>query len=377
MGAAGAAGMASAAPTEEDRDMAGELHRLLARSFVLPPDVRLDPDLRAAADAIAAAHLERMKGQLLSWVQEERSVQAGAGGKAKSTEVFHAATARMLNELAYWHIEPGDAEYERATLEAIRQSPSVCLTGQEPRFVDFSSRVLRLQAMPMAQRRLALASETQLLERWGKPRQAALPWPKVPPQDAALAAVAPLLAGGGRPPLPLPPALSSRLLSARDPYPDLPRETRCAFQRWWLQVGLAQGQPAGDVLNAFRYGTLVSAADRLGPTLPPAPVRPAADGLPPYPFLASRYDVTGATTVWRRFGADGESLLASVIDRKIAVRGIRGMRPIAFEDTFDAVATAHAIQTAGSGPTPLALRMNWHLDPPAAAGDTSADGMKR
>ncbi len=71
------AGLAGAAPAQNADDAgAKDLQKLLARSFVLPPDLPLDPVVRAEADTIAAAHLARMATLLPVWLREERQAQS-------------------------------------------------------------------------------------------------------------------------------------------------------------------------------------------------------------------------------------------------------------------------------------------------------------
>lgn len=374
---------ATDAAAEETTAMTRRLHEDLARMFSLPAALKLDPELRAEADGIAAAHLARMKQVLPAWIQEERRLQAADGGKPDSTALFFAVYARMLNELALWHLEPGDAAYEQATLAAITSSPMVCSTEGDPRFVDFASRITRVQAMPPGQRKHALATERRLLEAWGKPRKAVPVWPTPLPQDAAMDAIAQARAGGKPTPLALPPFLASELLAKGKAYQDVHWESRCAIQRWWLRASLSGKAAPADALNAFRYGTLITATDRLADSFEPQAAGadktdPAAR--PPYPKMAQRFDVTGATTITRRFDAAGKQAGARISARDIKVRGIRGVRPVAFENSFDAPSLRYALATATPAKAgeraPEVFQMNWSLESSAqtagAASGTSA-----
>lgn len=360
--------------------MVAALNRDLARSFVLSKELPLDPALRAAANSISAAHLTRIRQLLPLWLREERRLQTTPTEKASSNYVFYAVWSRLLNELALWHLEPGNAEYEKATLEALKTSHLTCWTDGDPRFSDFEARMMRVQAMPAAQQQAALASERQLLERWGKPRPAPAAWPNPLPQDAGMLAVAQIQAGGPRPPLALPPHLAATLLAERKEYAEQSWEFKCGFQRWWLRVSLKQGVAPAEALSAFRYGTLLTATERYGRHLEGEEEEAANTDskakAPTYPKMAKRFDVTGETTVSRQPGALGKPGRASVTDRKIAVRGIRGVRPVAFEDTFDTLAVHYALkqaQTAKPGNTePQAYKMVWNLEPhDAKAGKTS------
>jgi len=378
MGSAAAAGV-PAQPSEDDRAVASNLDKQLARIFyTLPKDIQLDPALRAASDKIAAEHVARMKAQFPLWVQEERRVQMGPDGKGKLDGLLYAVMARMYNELAFWQLEPGDAAYERATLEVLKTSPMVCRTGDDPRFIDFSGRILRIQAMPAAQQQAALANETRLLAQWGKPRPEALPRPALLPQDAAMATAAQLQAGGVRPAVAFPPTLGWAILSAHLPYDQMNRDARCALQQWALRNSLAQGQDAPVALNAFRYGMLETVTTRFGSQFE-ADEREASDDPKKeptgYPKLAARFEATGRTKLSRRFDAAGKPTHAEVIERTITVPGIRGMRPIAFEDIFDARAVRQARQGAapgrpGTGPDPV-VEMVWRLEPSSADHVTS------
>lgn len=360
-----------ATPSEADDEAAGMLRSLqteLARPFRLPEDLPLEPGLRAEADNIASAHLARLKQLLPVWIEEERRLQTVKGVKPKGNEVYFAVFARALNELALWQIEPGDAAYEKATLEVLKTSPLACRVPVDPRRNDFPSRIMRVQAMPTGQRQAALAAERQLLERWGRPRSAPQAWPDRLPQDAAMAAVEKILAGGERPPLALPPVLAAELLAKRTRYDNLPWETKCNVQRWWLRVSLAQGTSAEAALNAFRYGTMNGAMDRYGKAFEAEAdetSKAAASSGPRYPRLATRFDVTGVTVVGRRFDASGKPIDPYVVERKIKVRGIRGVRPVAFENTFDELSLRHGLQGVAKpgDPLPPVFQMVWSLEP--------------
>lgn len=365
---AGWGAAAAAAPHQDDAGVVKELTGQLSRWFTLPPTLQLDPSLRAAAEQLGAAHLARMEKQFAAWAEQERKARLDSHEQVSTGRVMYVLTSRMLNELAYWNIEPGDADYEKATLEALRSSPLVCNFGAKPYFAEFSKRILRIQAMPSAEQQAALASEKRMLERWGKPRPEALPWPNPLPRDAALRAVAKLAAGTGRPAVALPPHLAEQLLSAGDRYDELPGEVQCAVQRWWLSESLAQGQSPAAVLNAFRYGTLVTAAARYGGRdEPPAQ---EAGGRPAYPQWARSFEVEGVTRISREFDASGKPVGASVVGRKIRVAALPGVRPIAFEDAFDAVSVNFALApaaTAKPGSAPTEFDMVWSLEPARAA----------
>jgi hypothetical protein len=100
-------------------------------------------------------------------------------------------------------------------------------------------------------------------------------------------------------------------------------------------------------LSAFRYGTLISAEFRFAGMFEPGsangkPPAPPANGKPPYPPIATRFQAEGATIAQVRLDAGGKVQQASVVDRKITVPGIRGVRPVAFETLFDAQTLKYA-----------------------------------
>lgn len=370
------------APDREREDQLVEtLHRDLARSFALNSDLPLDPSLRASADAISAAHLASIDKLLRAWIEEESALQAASGTKHGSNDLAYAVWARVLNELALWQLEPGDADYERATLAVLVTSPRVCDDISDRRFTDFSSRILRLQNMPPAQRSAALATERRLLSHWGQERPALAPWPDPLPQDAAVSLIKGLPAGGPRPALALPPIVASPLLGERKTYTAIDPAVQCRLQQWWLQESLHDGAAPAAALNAFRYGTLISANDRfVGMFEPPKTQAKAAAGssTPAYPKLASRFGITGVTAVQVQVGAGGTPRQASVAERKIKVPGIRGVRPVAFENTFDSVSIDYALAQPHydkpAGDAPFKFEMVWSLNGPAGAAVNTPKG---
>lgn len=350
--------------------IAKELGADLARVFVLPKELALDPALRAEAEAMGAAHLVRIKQLLPAWVDEERRLQTTPAEPASENAIHHAVFARVLNELALWQVEPGDADYEQATLAALTGSPGVCKIQSDPRFQDFASRILRLQAIPPARRKAALDTERRLLARWGQPRASLPPWPVPLPQDAAMQAVEQIRRGGPRTTPAMPPALAYVLLAERKSYAELAADSKCQLQQWWLRASLAQGATPEAALGAFRYGTLISATDRFVGAFEPAVADPGAE--PGYPKLAERFNATGVTIIKRPLDGAGKPGPVMIGERKITVSGIRGTRPVAFENAFDAVALHHARRYFDAQPSAIpALELVWTLNPsePAATAD--------
>lgn len=345
------------------------LHRELARAFALDKQLALDPALRAAAEKIAEEHLARIDKLFPAWVDEERVHQSEAGKPPPSGYVSYAVYARMLNELSLWQLEPGDAHYEAATLTALRNGPSVCELEGDTHFTDFASRILRIQALPAAEREAMLEGERQLLAHWGQPRANPPPWPDPLPQQAAYALLERGPADAAHPRLALPPLVAYAVLGNDKDYAALEPMERCMLQQWWLRESLRQGVAPAAALNAFRYGTMLTAVDRIGNAWDKPGTANVKDpaGRPPYPVIARSFMATGVTTVNVRLDADGKPLDAAVIGRKVVVPGIRGVRPVAFENVFDAATVKFATDEARhykkpSDNAPNKLQMSWSLD---------------
>lgn len=374
LAAACTAAMAAPAAPAADSDYgltADAMASTLARAFVLDKGLPLDASLRTAANAMSAAHLVRMRALLPLWLKEEHAQPSADGVSRRPLELANAVWARLLNDMALWHMEPGDADYERATLEVLKSAPRICDRAGDPRFSDFATRIMRVQAMPAPQRAAALENERRLLARWGQPWTAPPPWPEPLPQDDALAALRRAQAAKPRATLALAPVLASEVLAQRKDYRALHANTQCALQQWWLRESLRTGASAARALSNFRYGTLISASERFGPQ-PDSP--PGDDAKPAYPALASTFQVTGTTTMRVRTNASGTIEQVSVAERKIDVPGIRGVRPLAFENIFDALTLAYPRNWRPDKPGavfPSKLQLDWKLEP-AATSPTGA-----
>jgi len=349
--------------------MAQNLRRELARAFALDKQLALDPALRAAAEKIAEEHLARIGKLFPAWVEEERVHQSEAGKPPSSGYVSYAVYARMLNELALWQLEPGDAHYEASTLAALRDGAGVCELAGDSHFTDFASRIMRIQALPVAEREAMLASERQLLAHWGQARANPPPWPDPLPQQAAYALLQRGPADADHPRLALPPMVALAVLGKDQDYTTLPPMERCMLQQWWVRESLRQGVAPATALNAFRYGTMLTAVDRIGDAWDKPNAADVKDpaGPPPYPIVATRFQATGVTTASVLLDADGKPLDAAVIGRKIVVPGIRGVRPVAFENVFDAVTVKYALDEdrhydKPSGNAPFKFQMVWSLN---------------
>lgn len=345
------------------------MHHEIVRIFTLHKDLPLDPALRAAAEKIAKEHLARFDQLLPVWLSEEYAVESRAGKPPSLHEAYNAILARFLNELALWQIEPGDAHYEAATLAALRNGPVACSGIRDALASDFTVRVLRIQALPAAEREAMLESERQLLTHWGQARANLAPWPDPLPQEAAYALLRQGPPEGDHPRLPLPPGLAADVIGNDNDYAALQPGGRCVLQHWWLQESLRRGIAPAAALNAFRYGTMLTAVGRFGTTFdkPDAAMGNDVAGRPPYPSVAKYFLVTGVTTVSVQLDRDGNPLQASVIGRQVQVPGIRGVRPVAFENAFDDASVKYAMQedrhyNKPSGDAPYKFQMVWSLE---------------
>ena len=373
-----AASAMSASLSQSDADMLKFLHNDLAKTFVLPEDLPLDAALRREADAMSAAHLSRIDRLLPLWLEEERAAQSADGHTHRSTEVLYALWARQLNEFALWQVEPGDPDYERATLAVLKSAPRICEhTGDNYR--EFSRRIERIQQMPAAQRSAALVTERQLLAHWGQARTNVPAWPDPPPQDAALALLKRPSAEGQR--TALAPGVAAALLGREMDYAAMHMGGRCGLQQWWLQESLRHGAAQAAVLNNFRYGTLIFASEALNANIgePSAKPTPGATDLAAYfPKFAARFAASGTSTILVTLDASGKALRASVAARQIEVQGIRSQRPVAFENIFDQAAVSYVLQAhrfdKPSGPAAVKLQIVWTMQDDAATSNPPKAG---
>jgi hypothetical protein len=346
------------------------LHLTLVWAFTLDERLALDPALRAAADKIGKEHVARIDKLLPAWVDEERLRQSGVDDPVLMHYVVsYALNARLLNELALWQLEPGDAHYEDATLTALRDGSGVCDASGDKRLTVFASRILRIQALPEAECEAMLASERLLLTHWGLPRAGLAPWPDPLPQQAAYALLQRGPADVDHPRLPLPPILAYHVFGKGEDYTGLNPWERCVLQQWWLRESLRLGVAPAAALNGFRYGTMPAAVGHFDDAWDKPDAADVKDraGPPPYPSIARHYNMSGFTTVSVQLDAEGKPLQAAVTGREITVSGIRGVRPVAFENVFDAASVAYATQAGRRydkppGGGPYKFRMAWSLD---------------
>lgn len=171
-----------------------------------------------------------------------------------------------------------------------------------------------------------------------------------------------------RPALAASPLLASALIAEKKDYADIHPDAQCALQQWWLRESLRQGATPAAALNAFRYGTLITTSVRYAGFFedPYPDAKPGTEpAVPRYPLVALHFGARGSTVVQVQPDAAGKPLQASVVARKIIVPGIRGVRPVAFEDAFDPSSVTYAMEGKGYpkpvGTAPVRFEMVWTL----------------
>jgi hypothetical protein len=307
---------------------AQHIARWLGALLALPPDLPIDDDLRAEAEAIAKAHAARMNPVFVAWATEERAQidpSRFPGQLATNME------ARYVNEVALWRLDSAGAQHDAAILPALLW-PGRCPLAHDRSL--FARQMLIVQQVPRAQRALVLAGERELLGRWGKPR-AALPARPVPSlAELEEQSIARMLESDWLPEVPLPPVLASTLLTReRKPGGD---SVLCATHQWWLRRTLAlQPSEQAASLIAWRYASLPDGArwlvsdDRLKGKTP-------AD----YPPFAAQFGIEGKVLVDVVLDPRGHIASTRIAGRELTVNGVRGIRPVAFETSLDEASIA-------------------------------------
>jgi hypothetical protein len=170
--------------------------------------------------------------------------------------------------------------------------------------------------------------------------------------------------------------LASAILSNKTRYEELPAYARCALQQWWLQERIRQGAAPAEALAAFRYGTMITVAERSAGVgaVKDTERGSKARGTVSYPTIATFFQAGGSTTIRVKFDAAGKAVDASVVARTVTVPGIPGVRPLAFETIFDQEALRHALEdrrySADAAPE---FTLAWRPQPP----DSGATGGRK
>ena len=345
-----AAALVTAQPASqaETESGLGRLHSALALGFGLSNDnVGIEPEVRRAAQALAEQALPRIRATLATWLEEERGLAPSATLQQHLASVW----ARAVNEMALWQLDSAGPAHDLRRQRAMAHPRSCEVRAKRRTLFDELARVW--QSVPASERAAHFEDETQLLNRWGAPRQMvpARPVPSI--EERAWKLIERYLVTGQPLPIPLTPVLSWQVHSEDDV--SKLREDRdldCAWRQWLMQLDLLQ-QPGGipaEQWLAYRFSV--------------APVAQAWSGWPEeradlskeYPTLAQRYGVEGDVTVEVALDAQGRQLERAVVKRAVVVPGIRGQRPVAFETLLDAASLLRARALPSARPDPARLR---------------------
>ncbi len=238
-----AAASAAAPPSLPDWG-AAELNRVLknnvAPRFTVLETDELDDQTRAAAQAMQAQHVPRVRALMERWFVEEL-------GQPNPQRAFARMLARLANEFAIWGRDSTGPDQDEALAQALKM-PGLCRPAG-PNASELVTRLAWLRGLPDGARRAAVQAEAALLARWGQPRPVSDAEP-LAAEDALLQ----LRATGQAPKTPLPPVLAFFYLgdrdgNRRDPFVADP-PSRCAMHQW------AGASPA-----QFRAAMAMQAAD--------------------------------------------------------------------------------------------------------------------
>jgi len=316
-------------------EVADELNRALknnvAPRFAVQPDDVLDADTRAAALAMQAEHLPRVRALLDRWMREEMQ-------RPNPQWASRRVWSRLANEFALWGRDSTGPAQDAALTQAL-QMPGMCRpVGNKSS--DLVLRLSWLRGLPPEVRQQAVQAERELLARWGQPRQLNGAEPL-----AAEETLLQLRATGLAPKKPLPPVLAYFYLGEvedkrRDPLV-MDRFARCALHQW-----------AGADAAQFRAAMAIQAADMVLVTRRQAS-NPAADD-DPYPYLANVFGARGVITLQGDVTPEGRLVRPKIVKRDVSVPGIRDVRPYAFETSLDLATLAKAGEMDWSAAAPKA-----------------------
>ncbi|MFT7721430.1 MAG: hypothetical protein QM788_01115 [Roseateles sp.] len=290
-----------------------------APRFTVLPEDELAPDVRAAAQAMQAEHLPRMRALMERWMREELQ-------QPRPERALQRVVARLANEFALWGRDSTGPAQDAAFAQAL-QTPGMCRPAGGTAS-ELVMRLARLRGLAPDVQRAAVQAEAELLARWGQPRAVSEAEP-LAAEDALLQ----LRATGQAPAVPLPPALALEYLgdgdeARRDPLLATPM-LRCAMHQW------AGADPA-----QFRAAMAMQAADVLWADRRQA-AAPAGDDSP-YPRLAQFLDIRGRVTVMAEVDGAGRVLRVQVVRRAVEVPGVRDARPFAHEAVLELATLARA-----------------------------------
>jgi hypothetical protein len=346
----------AAEPTDAMRkELQGQFEAWARNDFRLPPELKLDEDLRQQALALGAEHRARVLRLFAGWAEEEAPLVENA--KSPMGELLTRLYARHVNEMAAWQLDTTGEAFDALSLRSLQRGASCAtLAGRTP--APFVRMVAELQHMPAADRAEALAAQRVLLARWGQPH--ALPARPVPSlwelTDVAIGRLRLPVRPADEPPLP--PVLARALLVS--PRQALDDGSRCALAAWWLRREAARpGARPAELLLTARYALSLEVAAF------PAPLTERPASASDYPALARRFGVEGSITVHGRVRTGAAGLeQPRVAERRITVPGIRGQRPVAFETLLDQASLARAAEVVATQAAPgqeTDVSFNWSL----------------
>lgn len=313
-------------PAEERLLALAELQRTLDYALYLPADAPVPVTLRDALRSLLARERPRMVLLLNEWLDEELKT-----ARSKDlAEARQAVSNRVLNEMMLWRLDSAGAAHDQRLVRAAMRPAACVSTAIAPYMVELGT---LLAQVPAAEQAAALAAEGELLGRWGqpRPRAAALPAPWL--DDLAWQHIERLRETGTPPPLPMPTWLAWNFL-VESPDDDLKQhhEGLCRLRQWQLAMAFAgRAEPFTDAQRAQQRLLLAPLITRWWGAREPDTADPLA-----YPRLAQRLGVTGKTLLGYELDAQGQARDIRVVGREIAVPGIHGQRPVAFEALLDA-----------------------------------------
>ncbi len=303
----------------------------VAPRFTVNPG--LPPALQAAARDMSAAHVQRVRGLLGTWLRK------APPGSSLNAAVMRAL-ARLAHEFAAWSIDSTGPAYDDLQLQALREGGVCRLPSEDASELD--RRLFRLRNLPPDAQAESLRHEAELLARWGQPRSL----PEVGQPFDLDSAVAQLRVGTRTQP-PLAPVVAYWFLATDPSVRRAPEATlgslRCGLAQWALQAALQSPglDPAAQraALQRWRDTLQIDAADVVWRE------RAAVRAAPPdqLPEFATRFGVQGEVELRLAIDAQGKLRRATVAQRKVTVDGLpTGVRPVGFETLLDGVSLAKA-----------------------------------
>lgn len=316
------AGRGADLASDQADELVAALHLQVASILTVPDDLVLDADLRAAAEALAARELPRMRQVLVTWL-------AAQPADWPWPDKVLALRSRVYNEFGLWMLDRDGPEHDRRLQRALARPRSCDFIG--PNRTVYGMMVQSWQQVPPDQRAALLASEARLLGRWGTAR----PMAPVRPAEAVSDRVSKVFARhvdqGTALPHPLPPITAWPLFAESEQDRKRPEEQRrCLARQWGLQLALVQGQ--GRVEEADWVAHLY---DRVPDAREWFRLARDEDKADEYPLSAATLRVEGEVNVVVRTGPDGKPLDARIDSRDIKVFGITGQRAVVFETLLD------------------------------------------